>query len=592
MTRPIMPMVLLSAITIGKTNPRKVFDEDAINELAASIKEKGVIQPILLRPSGKPGSYELVCGERRYRASLLAGLKEIPAYVKEMTDDEALQAQITENLQRKDVHPLEEAYAFKQMMDKHPVEEIAAKVGKKVYYIRQRLKLNDLTENWQKLFYKNLLPVSIALKVAILPAESQKELLEDEGIDDDNVNGWGRNIGINEYQLRRSTGKLNNAPFDTKDALLDKKMGACTTCPFNSAVGALFPEDEQTPTCSNVTCFAHKCDLNFEAQLKVALEDPTITLISCNWSIDKKVQERYQKLGHTVLSDGAYDAIEEDNDKPNLAEFRNENEDDYDTEAELMEAYNNAVKEYEEEKQKIDKKIAAGKCIKALFIDGPKKGGYTYIEIRKSAAKSSNSVGTATNPDEQTAAAIDFEIGKIRDRQKRNKELDAEKVHKRIVETVQEDKSMKELPKAFSPNDRVMMLFLLCDFGGYAVKEKVKKMLGLSLGYDMPKGDKLYPQLEALNDEQLAYLVRQIILAKYNTNLPNSAGGYMLRKLAEDLGTIPIEAYEIEQSEKAEKRQKNVDKRIAELQAQKKELKPKTEKPTPKQFTKKVIVKK
>ena len=121
------------------------------------------------------------------------------------------------------------------------------------------------------MFYKNLLPVSIALKVAILPAESQKELLEDEGIDDDNVNGWGRNIGINEYQLRRSTGKLNNAPFDTKDALLDKKMGACTTCPFNSAVGALFPEDEQTPTCSNVTCFAHKCDLNFEAQLKVAL---------------------------------------------------------------------------------------------------------------------------------------------------------------------------------------------------------------------------------------------------------------------------------------------------------------------------------
>lgn len=114
--------IKLADIVIGKTNPRKTFDEQIIEELAQSIIEKGVLQPIVVRVNGKPGKYELVCGERRVRASLKAQtakktITTIPAVIRQLTNEEALEVQIIENLQRKDVHPMEEAVAFKGLID-------------------------------------------------------------------------------------------------------------------------------------------------------------------------------------------------------------------------------------------------------------------------------------------------------------------------------------------------------------------------------------------------------------------------------------------------------------------------------------------
>ena len=137
-------------------NPRKTFDEDALQELADNIRQQGLIQPITVRPriieGTEPGSgdavaipdgYEIVCGERRYRA-LSALNKENPeqwatiaAIVREMTDDEAFDAMITENLQRKDVDPIEEAYAFGQLLEKgNTAEEVALRFGKSVRFVR------------------------------------------------------------------------------------------------------------------------------------------------------------------------------------------------------------------------------------------------------------------------------------------------------------------------------------------------------------------------------------------------------------------------------------------------------------------------
>lgn len=134
-----LKMLKLAHITPSPTNPRKTFDEDTIDELAKSIFEKGVISPIMVRPLGKE-TYELVCGERRYRASLSVHAEHkdrntIPAYIRDMSDDEALELQITENLQRKDVHPMEEAAAFKTLVERnHPAEEISNRLGKSVYF--------------------------------------------------------------------------------------------------------------------------------------------------------------------------------------------------------------------------------------------------------------------------------------------------------------------------------------------------------------------------------------------------------------------------------------------------------------------------
>ena len=101
----------ISRIIPDPDQPRRFFDETALQELTESVKVNGVIQPIMLRPNGDVG-YMVVCGERRYRASIAAGLTELPAVVRAFPHEQALELQLIENLQRKDVHPMEEAVAF------------------------------------------------------------------------------------------------------------------------------------------------------------------------------------------------------------------------------------------------------------------------------------------------------------------------------------------------------------------------------------------------------------------------------------------------------------------------------------------------
>jgi ParB/RepB/Spo0J family partition protein len=139
--------VPLAKITPSTTNPRKSFPKDKLDELTDSVKRLGVLQPILLRPLNGGGTYELVAGERRYRASKAAGLTDIPATVRELTDAEVLEIQVIENLQRSDPHELEEAEGYERCSSAHPsgekytVDEIAAKVGKSRSYVFGRLKL-------------------------------------------------------------------------------------------------------------------------------------------------------------------------------------------------------------------------------------------------------------------------------------------------------------------------------------------------------------------------------------------------------------------------------------------------------------------
>lgn len=124
------------------TNPRQHF-EDSLHELAETIRKSGVLQAILARP--KDEYLQIVFGARRFRASLLAGKETIPALVREMSDAEVLEAQLVENLQRRDVHPIEEAEGYKRLLmltdPTYTVEQIAAKVGKTPVYITTRLKL-------------------------------------------------------------------------------------------------------------------------------------------------------------------------------------------------------------------------------------------------------------------------------------------------------------------------------------------------------------------------------------------------------------------------------------------------------------------
>jgi ParB family chromosome partitioning protein len=132
--------------------PRMVFDEEALHELAASIREHGVLQPILVRPLGE-NRYQLIAGERRWRASREAGHTTIPALVEEIDDDTALEISIIENLQREDLNPLEEAAMYERMVHEHgySIRKLADKLGKDKGYLENRLRLADAPDEVREL---------------------------------------------------------------------------------------------------------------------------------------------------------------------------------------------------------------------------------------------------------------------------------------------------------------------------------------------------------------------------------------------------------------------------------------------------------
>ncbi len=138
--------------------PRKDFDEKALSELAESIEQHGVLQPLVVRPLAN-GSYQLVAGERRWRAARIAGLTEVPVVIKELTDEEVIEIAMIENLQREDLNPLEEALGYRYMMDELKItqEQAAEKVGKSRPAVANALRLLKLPNEVQEMIKNNLI---------------------------------------------------------------------------------------------------------------------------------------------------------------------------------------------------------------------------------------------------------------------------------------------------------------------------------------------------------------------------------------------------------------------------------------------------
>lgn len=161
----------ISEIVRNSNQPRKTFDEDKLAELADSIRQNGVLQPILVRRKGQ--KYEIVAGERRYQASKLAGLKEIPAVVREIDDDKVFQLALIENLQRSDLSPIEEAKGYKQLLTSRSLtqEELAKILSKSRSAIANTLRLMDLPVEVQHMMEQGLLTAGHARAILAVPSE-------------------------------------------------------------------------------------------------------------------------------------------------------------------------------------------------------------------------------------------------------------------------------------------------------------------------------------------------------------------------------------------------------------------------------------
>ena len=183
--------VLIERIAEGKTNPRRTVKDHFFNDLVQSVKDHGILQPILIRPcvvKRKPGdgdfdAFEVVAGHRRLAAAREAELTEIPALVRELTDEQALEIQVIENLQRTDLHPLEEAEGYRQLMHTHKydVARISERIGRSAKYVYDRVKLLSLTKAAQGLFFDDKFTAGHAVILARLKPADQTRALDVAG---------------------------------------------------------------------------------------------------------------------------------------------------------------------------------------------------------------------------------------------------------------------------------------------------------------------------------------------------------------------------------------------------------------------------
>jgi ParB/RepB/Spo0J family partition protein len=265
-----------------KLNPRKHFDSKAMQELTDSVKAQGVVQAIVVRPNGKPGAYEIVAGERRWRAAKAAGLIEIPPLIRELTDPQALELAVIENNQREGLHPLEEAEGYEALLKlKHPdgrkyaAEDLVTKTGRSKSYVYQRLKLLDLCEPARKAYYAGKLDYSKSVLIARIPGqEHQQKALKEitqgrwQGDEPMSFREAAQHVQ-NNYMLR-----LDRAPFPVKDATLVASCGACSTCPKRTGnAPELFEDVQSADVCTDPVCFAGKRDAHTERLTAKAKEE-------------------------------------------------------------------------------------------------------------------------------------------------------------------------------------------------------------------------------------------------------------------------------------------------------------------------------
>lgn len=516
-----------------------ITEKDAdILELAESIKKHEVMQPVLLRPKkGKPNHYELIFGHRRLVASTVAKRETIPANIREIADADILEIQVTENLQRKDVHPMDEAVAFKSLQDgkKYSVDEIALRFGKKPDYITQRLKLNDLIPEAQKAFQTKgtTMLLGHAILIARVEPADQKQILKDR-------RDFGSVPNLAEYISKNIMRNLSSAAFNTKDEKLFPQAGPCTTCPKRTGGNPqLFADISSPDRCMDKTCFETKTNIAFSAKLQEIIDtQPNVIIVRDYYDkVKKDTNDLLQKMKVKL-----YQNFQDCNTNPNGG-FK--------------------VK------------------VKGFMVTGHNAGKIVDIYLKGADKAAKDSPATKENTTEL--------IKGIQTRMARSKVLDSCKIHHNIIDAVKGRPELENKPYPWQPIDRAIMIFLLLDIA-HLQEDDIKGLPSMPDGH----GYKLeyFKKLEKLTDDQLALIIRITVATKYrNDNLQYgvSERDTPIKLIAEYLG-IDTKKIQAEQDAIAEGREGRANKRIADL---KKPVKPvATKKAAPKKKAQAAAVKK
>lgn len=247
-------MIDIAKIRPSETNDR-IIQQKALEEFAESIKANGILEPILVQAE-RDGFHTIIAGERRYRAGVLAGLKQIPCIIHDVMDEQAQEMRIIENLQRADLHPLEEAKAIQRLLkETDGFQEVAARIGKSKAYVYRRTKLLNLHPTGQAALKAGTLSLFISERLAMLSPAEQNQILKESSwngqYDDDRI----------ANALEQATLLLGKAPFKTGDATLSG--GSCKDCKKRTGHEPdLFGDAGKKDSCLDAGCWRKKVTEN------------------------------------------------------------------------------------------------------------------------------------------------------------------------------------------------------------------------------------------------------------------------------------------------------------------------------------------
>ena len=280
--------VPITALAESATNPRKRFDAKSLEELAASFKTQGILAPLLVREL-EESKYEVVAGARRLRAAKLAELEKLPVRVVKLTDAEAIEAQCVENLQREDIHPLEEALGSSRSWNSESLPTPSPPSPHALARARRTstvaFRLADLIPPVAEAFLKDQITIGHALLIAKLPASQQQEAFSAafRGLWTSEGNSQVL-IPVRELAAWIESNillQLASAPFDKQDETLVPEAGSCANCPKRTGFNKLLFPDVRKDSCTSPDCFRAKID----ASVKKTLETkPQLIQISAAWN--------------------------------------------------------------------------------------------------------------------------------------------------------------------------------------------------------------------------------------------------------------------------------------------------------------------
>lgn len=563
-------IVSLSEIDICPLNYRKFYSKENLEELAANIKLLGIISPPTIRkmPTGR---FELVVGERRYRAAKIACLQEIPVMIRQLSDDEVRELQLVENIQREDPHPWHEAQGILQYQQTgKTVEQIATRLGKPKSFVYGRLKLATLIEPFQEMFLANVININEAVNIATLAPDSQAELFNNSCSD------WKEEEEFQFHNLAHLLSRfrydLNKAPFNPKDKKLVPEVGACTGCPFNSAsLKTLFPDYAKEAVCTNKECYARKCNTQFVNGLVTAVGEHGPEGLVFHGNPSEEILQILNALPETaglpVFNRYAVTLLDEPQEPArNEYEYEGEKEKGFDEEG-----YQQALSEYTIDLEEFRTLMESGAARKGLLVEQTRFTQLLFTERELAAPSESfikvtaKEVQEAIKTKNATPELLQAEITRIRSKENRAKELDAEKLQVRIHESLLE-KINPVGNNVLTAEDLAATRLIIYQSLDYAARNEVDEALfGKAKSISDDRSGQLWEALKNLSDAEHSFLIRRAIATKSDSKLPGNITGLCLRIVAEgaEVDTVGLAAT---QKKKADEREEKANSRIKDLE--------------------------